>query len=122
MAATVELLVFSGMPDPTFDLSDNETSQIAPLITQGLGGAGTAVQSAETSILGYRGIRVTSDPPAFGGVDAVTVTEGTIIVLTPTGLMSFPDSGGSEQQLLAAARQRGFGDLLAQFGAPAGDA
>jgi hypothetical protein len=55
---TVTLLIFSGRPDPSWELAAGEVASLVPHV-QGLGPA------PEISSLGYRGFLVRSDDPGM---------------------------------------------------------
>jgi len=55
---TVTLLIFSGRPDPTWDVAAAEVAELVPHLRD--------VDSApETSVLGYRGFLVQSNDPGM---------------------------------------------------------
>jgi hypothetical protein len=109
------MLVFSGVSDPEFDLSDNESLQLAGLLSDCFNAGGTAGDGAEPARLGYRGFRLTTSDRAFP-YDMVTVTEGKVIAASSEALTSFNDSAGCEAVLLGFARDHGFGDVLDELG------
>jgi hypothetical protein len=55
---TVTLLIFSGRPDPTWDLTAGEVNALARRLRQ-------VDSAAEISTLGYRGFLVQSDDPGM---------------------------------------------------------
>ena len=116
MTVTAELLVFSGNPNPTFDLDDGETATLAGLVAACVAAGGTAAEQAEPAVLGYRGFRLSSDAPTEPDLDLLTVTTGSVVAVSADGLVAFPDSAGCEQQLLAAARNHGLGEILDELG------
>lgn len=55
---TVTLLLFSGRPDPTWELTADEAAALGPALQ-------AAVPASESSILGYRGFLVQSSDPGL---------------------------------------------------------
>ena len=53
---TVTLLLFSGRPDPTWELTPGEVAELVPQLRK-------FESAVELSTLGYRGFRVQSDDP-----------------------------------------------------------
>src|SRR5215831_2945712 len=73
---TVETLVYSGRPNPTFDLDPGAEAQFANLVQQRMAGPPVAVRPAPQ--LGYRGFAVTPDP-ALGLPPLLTVGQGVVV-------------------------------------------
>ena len=116
MTVTARLLVFSGNPNPTFDLDDGETATLAGLVAACVAAGGTATEQAEPAVLGYRGFRLSTDAPTEPDLDLLTVTTGSVVAVSADGLVAFADSAGCEQQLLVAARNHGLGEILDELG------
>ena len=55
---TVTLLIFSGRPDPTWELAAEEVMELIPKLRN-------VASAEELSILGYRGFLVLSDEPGM---------------------------------------------------------
>ena len=55
---TITLLIFSGRPDPTWELTAEEVAALAPSLQ-------AAAPASESSILGYRGFLVQSNDPGL---------------------------------------------------------
>ena len=104
----VQLLVFSGRPDPTFGLEQSEIESLSNCVQQTVGQE--QVEEASEGGLGYHGFRVTNNANVQGLPAECEVYQGTLTV-TPEG-QSWRDTAGCESLLLTAARNRGFGELL----------
>ncbi|MFL6088209.1 MAG: hypothetical protein ACJ74F_34615 [Mycobacterium sp.] len=116
MTVSVELLVFSGIQNPVFELDPEEATQIAAAIDQVVGAELTPTSQGEDPVLGFRGFRLSSDDPEMSRLDSVLVARGAVIKTTPDGLMRGTDSAGCENQLIAAARNHGLADILHELG------
>ncbi len=121
MAVLSELLVFSGIENPVFQLDDVEAAAIAASVGQAVGSGLSAVEQGEPSVLGYRGFRLFTDDPAMSDLNAVLVTGGAIVVPTDSGLQAAADSAGCQGQLIDAARRHGFAEILDELGVTSGN-
>lgn len=111
----VRLLVFSGRPDPEWVLEGGEEpALVAKLATARRGTRLAAAPSRRSSRLGYRGFVIDRPGRVPGTRDVTTVRAGVVTDVRLTGAERRPDAGGLEDELLAQARRRGFGDLLLQ--------
>ncbi|MGI8867335.1 MAG: hypothetical protein ACR2F6_00400 [Mycobacteriales bacterium] len=118
----VELLVFSGTPNPVFQLDDAEAAAIAASVAQVVGSGLTATEQGEPAVVGYRGFRLSADDPAMSSLDALLVAGGAVVVTTPEGLQGAIDSAGCQDQLIDAARRHDLADILDELGVVSGNA
>ena len=113
-ATVVRLLVFSGRPDPEWVIdTDEDTVIVAKLAAARRGTRLTAAAAARPSRLGYRGFMI-DRPGATPGTRDVTIVHAGVVNdvrLTGAGVPR-ADTDRLEDELLAHARRRGFGDLL----------
>jgi hypothetical protein len=105
----VELLVYSGRPNPSFELT---AAEVDDLVRQ-LAALPPGAPGVEAPGLGYRGLTVTL---TGGGLDRMTVYGGAVRLETADGVDTRLDTTDVENWLLALARQRGYADLLASLG------
>lgn len=113
---TATLLIFSGKPDPTFELNAEEASDFAGRVQSTIGGQ--QVQEASEGGLGYRGFRVQNTAGIEGVPAQLVVFGGVVTEQEGTEARSWRDTGGCEDALVAAARSRELGDLIAAGGGP----
>lgn len=113
---TATLLIFSGRPDPTFELNDEETSDFTGRVQSTIGGQ--EVQEAPEGGLGYRGFRIENTAGIEGVPSQLVVFGGVVTEQGGTEARSWRDTGGCEDALVAAAKSREFGDLIAAGGGP----
>lgn len=114
-SATVQLLVFSGRPDPEWTTEAAEVEALSSAVSGVVGGQrhdGTPPEGG----LGYRGVRVVNAGGVGGMPASFNVYQG---VLTCPDGTSWVGAGALENQLLAAARQRGYGEILDKLGVAA---
>lgn len=112
-SATVQLLVFSGRPDPEWTTEATEVEALSSAVSGVVGGQrhdGTPPEGG----LGYRGIRVVNAGGAAGLPASFTVFQG--VLTDGSDGTSWVGAGALENQLLAAARQRGYGEILDSLG------
>ena len=108
-AVRVELMVFSGRPNPSFQLTEDETEELARRVAALPRGA---VQPSPPG-LGYQGFRVTSDR---AGEEPAQMTVLNGVCTSEDGDDIREDTGGVEGWLLDLARRHGHGDLLEALG------
>jgi hypothetical protein len=108
--ARVDLLVYSGRPNPTFELTPAEAEGLVRRLDRLPHGAA----SVDAPGLGYSGLVVTF-PPTGRGPDRITVRRG-VQVETAESVASRLDSEGVESWLLDLARRRGHAELLNSLG------
>lgn len=115
-SARVRLLMFSGRPDPEWDLDAEVLSDLSSRIRRGLDAPQTDQSAAPP--LGYRGFVIVT-PPELSELPRQTVVFGGAISV---GVGSFAevheDAGRVEELLLADARRHDWGDALRAMGAP----
>jgi hypothetical protein len=110
----VELDIFSGRPNPSWELSPSEEAELARLLW-GLKERTNPV-AEDTLGLGYRGL-VATDPTQEGlplRLRAYPRAVGVILV-QPDGSHTyyFTDTVGVERWLVQSARDHGYSDLIA---------
>lgn len=108
MALAVEILVFSGLADPTFTLDDGQSLEFAALVSPAI--AGVAVPAQLPARFGYRGFGVESSEAL--GLAPLQVGQGLVIVDGDDARAAFVDATGCEALLKQRAREAGFEDLL----------
>ena len=110
-AGAVELLVYSGRPNPIFELTPEEVDELV----RRLDGLPSGAPAPEAPGLGYRGMMVTLSGTG-DGLDRVTMYGGAIRLETSDGIETRLDTTSVESWLLGLARQRGFADLITSLG------
>lgn len=111
-ATTVRMLVFSGRPDPEWQLdADEDAALAARLATVRLGTRLTAAGNPTPGRLGYRGFVINRPGRAAGTRDITIVRAGLVNDVRLTGSEYRPDTG-VEDELLDQARRRGFTHLI----------
>ena len=106
----VEFDVFSGQPNPAWELSAQEAAELA----RRLADLPRHDQTAAEGGLGYRGF-VISNPQKIPGLPVeLRVYRGVLTVPGQGGALSYGDVNRIEQWLLEQAGQRGYGDLVDQ--------
>ncbi|SNS26709.1 hypothetical protein SAMN04488107_1967 [Geodermatophilus saharensis] len=108
--ARVDLLVYSGRPNPTFDLTPAEAEELARRLDRLPPGP----QPGDAPGLGYGGL-VVSFAPAAGRPRSVTVRAG-VKVETAGAVTGRTDTEDVEGWLLGLARRRGHAALLDALG------
>jgi hypothetical protein len=110
MSIEVEPQVFSGRPNPTFELDDAETADLVGRVAIVVAGAGEP-PTDEIGPLGYSGFRVTmADGDGLPG--DLYVFQGRVTVTTPVSSTAFQDVTGVEAFLIAAGRSHGQSELF----------
>lgn len=102
---TVELDVFSGRPNPTWQLTENEAVRLVDLLS----GLPPADGSWDEGGLGYRGFIVRNAEKRKGIPAEVRVANG--LVRHPAGEL-FQDIRRAEKYLATLAAERGHKDLV----------
>jgi hypothetical protein len=118
LGVNVELLIFSGRPDPTWTVEGLAVEETTRRVRAAL--AGTSIHAPPEGGLGYRGFRLTGLQGEFP--QELEVFRGVISERARGGGRHWLDAGGLEEFLLEMARQRGFASVLASGGAPRGGA
>jgi hypothetical protein len=93
----VELDVFSGRPNPHWDLTPQEEQEFLKRlrsVPKGTGGASVRDR------LGYRGLIVTAGGQAIDGFDEVVVSEGIVLGRRAGGVQVFTDKARSLERWL----------------------
>jgi hypothetical protein len=104
----VTLDVFSGQPNPSWELTAEEAQELSRRLTRS-----TRTDQAPTAQgLGYRGFLI-ANPERKSGVPAeVRVFAGIVTSQEGEEITNFLDLDGVEHWLVDQARKRGFGDLV----------
>ncbi len=106
----VELNIFSGRPNPSWELSEEEASELA----KRLAGLTPTNQPHRVGGLGYRGFSI-SNPTASAGVPMhMNVFDGVIASLEGGNTRHYKDTNNVEHWLLEQARKQGHGEILDQ--------
>ncbi|SOD90580.1 hypothetical protein SAMN06269250_3469 [Spirosoma fluviale] len=106
-AMKVELDVFSGRPNPTWTLSEEESTELVALLKS----LPIAEESSEEGGLGYRGFVLSNFKETEGLPSPIRVYRKTIRMQLDRP-QSFQDIHGVERQLLQQASQRGYGAIV----------
>jgi len=108
----VELDVFSGRPNPGWQLSPAEVRDLK----EKLAGLPRCDQPVSEPALGYRGFVLSSPQAAPGLPRLIRVHDGTVAIPAEGGSECYTDVNGVENWLLDLARARGHGSLLRELG------
>ena len=98
----IELDAFSGRPNPKWLASPEHAASLS----RALSSLPEAPNQQEPSHLGYRGFIIRDQG------QQTRVYRGHVFVTAATTTRTFADSARIEEQLIAAASQRGFGDIV----------
>ncbi|GAB4040581.1 hypothetical protein GCM10028809_65270 [Spirosoma gilvum] len=104
---TVELDAFSGRPNPTWTLSEAESTELVELLKS----LPAIPDSAQTSRLGYRGFLVSNSKEATGLPSRMRVYRK-VIRMESNPPQSYRDINGLEHRLIQQASQRGYGAVI----------
>lgn len=106
----VRLLIFSGRPDPEWNLDEGAIPKLQTRVQAVL--RGNMVDQAPTGGLGYRGFLVRNPAKALDLPTEFLVFRGTLTERPGPQARYLRDTAGIEEFLLAEARRQGFGELL----------
>ena len=112
MSVSVRLLVFSGRPDPEWDLEDAEVEELRSRLEAARESDQT--NSEPPARLGYRGFLIRSDAGELPA--ALTVFKGTIRRGSGKLAVVLTDGAELEDWLLDRAREAGHGDVVERLG------
>lgn len=105
----VELDIFSGRPNPSWELTDQEVSNLATR----LAGLPTAAPKFAAHALGYRGL-VIFNPGGIGGLPSrIRIYKGLVEINDPESKY-YRDSNEIERWLLELGRAHGYGPVIDQ--------
>jgi hypothetical protein len=107
----VELQVFSGRPNPSWELSAPEIAELAKRLTD----LPRSRQPFVEGGLGYGGFIIRNPEQAAGLPTQIHVLNG-IGIAEKGGITAYQDAHDLEAWLLAQARQHGHGALLSEVG------
>ncbi len=106
----VELDIFSGRPNPSWELSAEDVSELAGRITN----LTPASRSSVMGGLGYRGF-VISNPGKIEGLPIqIRVYNGTITITENELTSYYEDMNNIESWFLEQAQKRGYGDIIGE--------
>jgi hypothetical protein len=107
----VELDIFSGRPNPSWELTSAEISEL----TEYMAGLTPASKSAIANDLGYRGFIITN-PGKLGGLPVKThVFNGVLDVNEKGSTNYYNDVNDIESWLMERAREHGYGDIITEL-------
>ena len=106
----VQLMIFSGIPDPEWFLNEPEIEHLR-VLTPSIVGV-ESVQSMPSGGLGYRGFRVENRGSVAGIPAEFTVFRGVLADSAGPRVSYWKDLGRVEHWLLVQARNQGFGEEL----------
>jgi len=118
MSVSIRLMIFSGRPDPRFDLPEDVIEGLATRVTQTIGV--DMVPAPPDIALGYRGVEVENVGGHAGLPSEFSVFRGVLTEQSGETARHWRDAGAVEQFLLDQARNSGLGDLLAAAGLDGG--
>jgi hypothetical protein len=105
----VEIDVYSGRPNPSFQLSDPLGKEFARMLEK----LPRATREAADPGLGYRGFVVTPNPGADPALPKkVRVFDGLIVIEKGSAVETYVDANGAESWLKEHAVRAGYGSLV----------
>lgn len=104
----VELDVFSGKPNPTWQLSTEEVAELASRLRS----MPLAREPFVEGALGYRGFVITNGEEPIGLPAQIRVFKGVVVTTDERSTKQYQDVNGIEPWLLEQARKRGYGDII----------
>jgi hypothetical protein len=107
----VTLDVFSGRPNPSWELSAQEASELARRIT----GLTPINQSPGEGGLGYRGLIISNPGKVAGFPPQMSIFNGIISISRNRHTTHYHDTNNVERWLIEQARKHGYADLLDQL-------
>jgi hypothetical protein len=105
----VTLDVFSGRPNPSWQLSAGDEQEL----TRRLQGLPPREAVSSEGDLGYRGFRIAAPAPGAASPREIVVSKGTVTIRDNAGIRHYVDANGVEAWLLDQARRHGYGALVA---------
>jgi hypothetical protein len=105
-----QLMIFSGRPDPTFELPDEALNELASRVADVVGAAPS--DGPPEGGLGYRGFRITNVEGRSDLPDEFEVFRGILTESAQGTPRHWADGAGVEALLLTQARDAGLGELL----------
>jgi hypothetical protein len=111
----VRLLIYSGRPDPVWELSAAEAQPLIDAVARSVREGGYVAPPSDPG-LGYRGFLVTPASPIGELGEQVVVNRRVITRIVRRKSDFFVDVGGAEQLLLQQAREREQGEVLSALG------
>jgi len=108
----VELDIFSGRPNPTWEMSPEEAAEFHKRLT-------TLIRTEKPSDppgLGYRGFVVSNSDALAGTRAEIRVCQGVLTIKENGSYGYYKDLNEIEKWLLQQARGRGYGDILIRVG------
>jgi hypothetical protein len=111
----VRLLIYSGRPDPVWELSAPQAQPLMAALSRSVSEGGRVAPPADPG-LGYRGFLVIPSARIDELGEEVLVNRRVITRTERRKSDFFVDIGGAEQLLLQQAREHGQGTILAALG------
>jgi len=106
----VVLDIFSGRPNPTWQLSENQVDELK----RKLGTFPPAERKAPPG-LGYRGVRVVNVGNIANIPDRIMAYDGVLGITEKGTTKYYEDSNKIEEWLLDRAREQGYGEVIERF-------
>jgi hypothetical protein len=106
----VELNIFSGRPNPSWELSPQDASALEERLT----GLTFTSQSPSGGGLGYRGFILSYPTPVAGLSTQINIFNGVIKISEGGHTTHYYDTKGAEGWLIEQARKQGYGNILDQ--------
>ncbi len=104
----VELDIFSGRPNPSWELSSEEVSELVRYMD----GLIPVSQPAVASILGYRGFVISNIGKITGLPVKIHVFNGILTVTENGSTNYYKDVNNVENWLIGKAKEHGYGDII----------
>lgn len=106
----VVLDIFSGRPNPTWELSDNQVDELRPKIR-----VSTSAKPKTPPGLGYRGVRLINIGKVANIPDRIIAYDGVLSVTEEGKTNYYEDINKIEEWLLDQAREQGYGEAIEKF-------
>ncbi len=106
----VELDIFSGRPNPSWELSPGEISELARYMA----GLTPASRPAVASDLGYRGFVISNLGKIAGLPVKIHVFNGVLTVTEKGSTNYYNDVNNIESWLIGKAKEHGYGDIISE--------
>src|SRR5258706_11626526 len=104
MATTVQILLYSGLPNPSFDLDATRAAALWPLVLARV--AGPAVPERPVAQLGYRGFLLRPEA-GLGLPDWLMIGRGLIVGSVAGVMTGWADTDGACEALLKGEASTG---------------
>lgn len=102
--------IFSGRPNPTWNLSENQIEELKTKI-----GKFKPAEPKTPPGLGYRGVELVNIGKIENVPDQIIAYEG-VLAITDKGMTKYyEDANRIEEWLLDQAREQGYGEIIKEF-------